>query len=473
MSSPPLARASVRSRRGLYGVLAAHAVALTGTRVSAIALPWFVLVSTDSVTKTGVVAFCEMAPYVVVKGLTGPLVDRVGPRRVSIVADVISAAAIGAVPVLHALGLLHFGVLLALVAVVGAFRGPGDSAKEVFLPTVAEDAQVPLERATGLSGTIERLASTVGPGVAGVVVASFGSMNAIALNAVTFLLGAVIIGATVRRGGEPAHDGDVDSYLRRLGEGLSFLRRDKLLRSVVGMVAATNLLDAAMFAVLLPVWARSSGYGAAEIGAIGSAFGALAVCGSLIAAGIAHRLPRRRTYLIGFLLAGAPRFVVLALEVPFVVVLAVMALSGFGAGFINPILGAVFFERVPRHLLGRVNALGDSLAWAGIPFGGLVGAAMIGLVGLAPALLVAGAAYLVATTLPALQPAWAQMDRTRARPSPNSGPADERQREPAAPLASSPPGALDPLAASSTSSASSSASSAGSSSTGSSSTTST
>lgn len=470
MSAPPLARASVRSRRGLYGVLAAHAVALTGTRVSAIALPWFVLVSTDSVTKTGVVAFCEMAPYVVVKGLTGPLVDRVGPRRVSIVADVVSAAAIGAVPLLYALDLLHFGVLLALVAVVGGFRGPGDSAKEVFLPTVAEDAQVPLESATGLSGTIERLASTVGPGVAGVVVASFGPMNAIALNAMTFLLGAVIIGTTVRHEGEPAHDSEVESYLRRLGEGILFLRRDKLLRSVVGMIAATNLLDAAMFAVLLPVWARSSGYGAAEIGAIGSAFGALAVGGSLVAAGIAHRLPRRRTYLIGFLLAGAPRFVVLALDAPFAVVLAVMALSGFGAGFINPILGAVFFERIPRHLLGRVNALGDSLAWAGIPFGGLAGAAMIGLLGLAPALLVAGAAYLVATTLPALQPAWAQMDRTRARPSRASAPTDERQPEPVAPRAPSPSGESESPAASSASSA---ASSSGSSSTGSSSTTST
>lgn len=409
-----------RSRRGLYGVLAAHAVALTGTRVSAIALPLFVLLSTGSATKTGIVAFCEMAPYVVVKGLTGPLVDRVGPRPVSIVADIVSAVAIAAIPVLSALGLLHFGALLALVAVVGAFRGPGDSAKEVFLPAVAEDARVPLERVTGLSGTIERLASTVGPGIAGVVVAAFGPMNAIALNAATFALGAVIIAATVRPQVAPGHDEDVGSYLHRLGEGFAFLRRDRLLRAVVGMIAATNLLDAAMFAVLLPVWAVSNGYGAAEIGAIGSAFGALAVGGSLVAAAVAHRLPRRRTYLVGFLLAGAPRFVVLALDVPFPVVLAVMAVSGFGAGFINPIVGAVFFERVPRHMLGRVNALADSVAWSGIPFGGLAGAAMIGLVGLSPALLVAGAAYLVATTLPALQPAWAHMDEHRSRGARNS-----------------------------------------------------
>jgi len=151
-----------RSRRGLYGVLTAHAVALTGTRVSAIAIPWFVLVSTGSAAQTGLVAFCEFAPYVVAKALTGPMVDRVGPRRVSIVADVVSALAVGFIPLLYALELLSFPVLLGLVAVVGAFRGPGDSAKEVFVPIVAEEARMPLERATGLAGTIERLASTTG-----------------------------------------------------------------------------------------------------------------------------------------------------------------------------------------------------------------------------------------------------------------------------------------------------------------------
>lgn len=94
------------------------AVSLTGTRVSAVALPWFVLVTTGSATQTGLVAFFEMAPYVVVEALTGPLVDRVGPRTVSWSTDLASATA-AAVPLLHALHLLSFPLLLALVAVIG------------------------------------------------------------------------------------------------------------------------------------------------------------------------------------------------------------------------------------------------------------------------------------------------------------------------------------------------------------------
>lgn len=139
-----------RSLRPLTGVLAAMAVSLTGTRISAVALPWFVLVTTGSATRTGLVAFCEMAPYVVVKAFTGPLVDRTGPRAVSWSTDLVSATAAAAVPLFHALHLLSFPLLLALVAVIGAARGPGDLAKEVMVPEAAERGGVPLERATGL-----------------------------------------------------------------------------------------------------------------------------------------------------------------------------------------------------------------------------------------------------------------------------------------------------------------------------------
>ncbi|GAA1278893.1 hypothetical protein GCM10009677_36600 [Sphaerisporangium rubeum] len=138
------------SSRPMAGLLAAMAVSLTGTRVSAIALPWLVLTTTGSTAQTGLVAFAKMAPYVLVKGLTGPLVDRVGPRHVSWIGDVVSTAAAGAVVLLYALGSLPLGALLALVAVVGAARGPGDLAKEVMVPEAAERVRVPLERATGL-----------------------------------------------------------------------------------------------------------------------------------------------------------------------------------------------------------------------------------------------------------------------------------------------------------------------------------
>ncbi|MYX16949.1 MFS transporter [Streptomyces sp. SID8374] len=429
-----------RSLRPLGGVLAAIAVSLTGTRISLVALPWFVLVTTGSATRTGLVAFCEMTPYVLVKAFSGPLVDRTGPRAVSWTADLASAAAAASIPLLHALDLLSFPVLLGLVAAIGAARGPGDLAKEVMVPEAAERGGIPLERATGLSGVVERLAATVGPVVGGALVALLGPLTGLALNAGCFALGSVIVAVALPRGmGRPAPDAPTPSegtepgYWRRFGEGFTFLRGEPLLLAVIVMVGITNFLDAAMSTLLMPVWARESGNGPTAIGLIGSVMGAAAVAGSLIAATAAHRMRRRVAFLGGFLLAGAPRFLVLAADAPLGVVLAVFAVSGFGAGFINPVLGAVLIERVPRRMLGRVNALGDSLSWSGIPLGGLLAGAAVTAVGLTPVLLVCGAAYFLTTNLAGLRPEWREMDRPGPSRDGGSSPSVRRAAGPSRP----------------------------------------
>ena len=404
---------TTRDRRPLYGVLTSFAISLTGTRVAGIALPWFVLVMTDSPSETGLLALCEMAPYVISKALGGPVVDAVGPRRVSITLDCVSACVIGLVPLLWALGVFSLPVLFVVAGVFGAVRGPGDSAKEIFIPDIAERAQLPLPRVTGLAGSIERLAGTVGPAVAGALVALVGPVPSLAVTSATALASAQCNGLSTRHlhlPVEPDPAPDEGGYLARLRGGFAFLVRDRLLRGVVLMIACTNFLDAALSGVLVPVWAKSSGAGPAGIGLLGSAVGITALVGSLCATVVAERLPRQLVYLVGYLVGGAPRFIVLALGLPFPVVVAVWVVSGFGLGFLNPIFGALFFERVPKHLLGRVNALGDAMAWSLIPFGGIAGAAAVLAVGLSPALLLAGFGYLVTTALPGFRPEWKEMD---------------------------------------------------------------
>ncbi|MBO0846618.1 MAG: MFS transporter, partial [Nocardioides sp.] len=123
-------------RLPLYGWLTAEAISLLGTRVSMIAIPWLVLTTTGSATRTGLVAFAEITPMVLMKAFGGPLVDRVGPRRMAITADTLSFLVVGLIPVLHHSGALGFPVLLTLVAVAGALRGPGDAAGTALLPAL-------------------------------------------------------------------------------------------------------------------------------------------------------------------------------------------------------------------------------------------------------------------------------------------------------------------------------------------------
>ena len=96
-----------------------------------------------------------------------------------------------------------------------------------------------------------------------------------------------------------------------------------------------------------------------------------------MAAWAAERLPRFQVYLWAFLITGLPRFVLLALGVPWWMVLASCLVGGFASGFLNPILGAVIYERVPDAVMGRVTTINSALCWSLMPFGGLLGGVLV------------------------------------------------------------------------------------------------
>jgi MFS family permease len=408
-------------RGPLYGWLAADAVSLTGTRISMIAIPWFVLTTTGSPTQTGIVAAVEITPLVVLKALGGPLIDRAGPRRIALACDALSVLVVGAIPLLHHLGLLTFPILLVLVALAGSLRGPGDAGKSAMVPAIARAAGVPLERVTGLAGAVERTATMVGAAAAGALVALVGPADALYVDAASFLLSGLALGlTTVGLGTAVAREASAPaaSYVRELYEGWDFLRREPVLVAICAMVAVTNLIDQAWAVVMTPVWAQESGAGVAAVGLLFAVMSGASILGALVAARWGERLPRFRTYVLAFLVAGAPRFVVMALDSPLWTVLVVTAVAGAASGFLNPVLGAVIFERIPEPLLGRVSALNTAICWSLMPLGGVLGGLAVTGLGLSPALLVAGAAYLLATMAPVRSRSFRAMDeRPAAEPA--------------------------------------------------------
>jgi MFS family permease len=92
--------------------------------------------------------------------------------------------------------------------------------------------------------------------------------------------------------------------------------------------------------------------------------------------------------------------VIFAIDAPLTATIVVLVIGGFASGFINPILGAVMFERIPPALTGRVSALFNALCWTLIPLGGLAGGLLITLIGLPSAFACFGVGYLAITLLP-------------------------------------------------------------------------
>ncbi|OAV52245.1 MFS transporter permease [Rhizobium sp. WYCCWR10014] len=413
-------------RRGgpFLALAAAETFSLSGTRLSTIAIPWLVLSTTGSPVLTGLTAMMEMLPYVIAKALGGPLIDRAGAKSIAIICDTASVLVVALVPLLDLFGMLGMQVLLPLVFAMGVLRGPSDAAKQAMVPDIATLANVPLERVTGVASAIERLASTAGAAGAGALIGLIGPGQALLVNAATFAAAALIVAAGIpgtRRAPAPeTRPVERASYLEDLREGWRFLRGDAVLVSIVAMVAVTNLFDQAYHAVLLPVWTRDAGHGPELLGAMFAAFAGASIAGAAIAAAIGERMPRLMVYTVAFLLTGFPRFLVPALDAPIGLVFATLAIAGFASGFLNPILSAVIFERIPKPLTGRVTALNTALCFALIPFGGLAGGALISALGLAAALFLMGIAYLAATLAPLALKSFRGFDRASPEASSSS-----------------------------------------------------
>lgn len=397
-------------RRPLVGLLAGFAITTLGTRMTAVALPWFVLVSTGSVTRAGLVAFAEMTPYVLVGAIGGPWVDRVGAVRAAVAGNLLAALAVGAVPVLHAAGMLPFGALVGAVAVAGGAGGVAGSALRVLVPATGTLAGTPLERVAGLFDGLGRLALLLGAPVAGVLLVVAGAPAVLAVDAVTFAGCAVVLAATVPGSVQPRRAAG-STYLAELRVGFRWLLGQRLVLGICLVTLVTNLIDQAWATVLLPAWVRDEQGDPAALGAVFTALAVGLVTGNALVTWLGPRLPRRRTFAWALLVGGSPHVLVLGLSDSVPLVLAVSAASGFGAGALNPILGAVEYELVPPELRARVLPAINSLSWAGIPLGGLLGGWLAGTVGLAAALVGCGVVYLLVTLAPFVFPAWAGMER--------------------------------------------------------------
>ncbi|MFJ8018282.1 MFS transporter [Streptomyces sp. NPDC096339] len=419
------------SRRPFTAVLAANTISIAGSSLTLIGVPWFVLQTTGSAGRAGVVAFCATLPIIVAALVGGPVIDRLGRRRVSAASDVICGLAVGAIPLLHHAGVLEFWMLCALMALGGLVHTPGMTARHVLLPNLAEHAGTTMARAASLYDAVSRGARMIGAALAGVLIAAFGAETVLLLDAATFGASALLVFAFLRGvpAAEPQRSAEKVSfavYRTELAEGWIFLTRSRLLLGITVMVMMTNGLDQGWSSVLLPVHARDALGGATAMGLLVALFGGSALLGALLYGVWGERFPRRTVFAAAFLASGATRYVVAAFTDTTLPLAVTMALAGLGAGMLNPILSTVMYEQVPERLRSRVSGVTTAGCELTMPVGGLAAGLLVDGFGAARALLVFGGVYLLTTLAPLVFPAWRAMEpgyplsRTERSPLPGS-----------------------------------------------------
>jgi MFS family permease len=384
---PPAATAPAVRQIPFDALILADAVSLTGNAMAQLAVPWFVLETTGSVARTGIVAFFGLLPTVLAALLGGAVVDRLGHRRASLTADAASMVAVGMIPLLHAAGLLGFWLLLSLVFLGAVLDAPGAVARAALLPTLAERAGFRLERANAVHEVIESGAQLAGPVVAGLLIAWVGPGDVLWVNAATFAVSALLVGGLVPAVGPETRGCNEGRYVEDLMQGVRFVFRDPPIRSIFVSAVALNLLISPLFSVVLPVLMAAYGNGnAVGLGSVIGAFGGGSVVGASVFGAVAHRLPRRATFLTGVCAIGAAIGVV-ALLPPLPVMVGVMLVGGMISGPNGPLVATVLQERTPPALRGRVFGATAAVGFAGAPLGVLAAGYLLEAVGVQATLL--------------------------------------------------------------------------------------
>jgi MFS family permease len=277
-----------------------------GTLLAAIALAIDVKDRTNSGLWVGAVLIVEFLPTIVVGLMLGPLLDRLDRRSLMVGADLLRAAVFCALPFTSSAAEI---VVLALVAglATGFFR----PAVYAGVPNLVPEEQLP--EANALLQTVENVSWAVGPLLGGVLTAAAGPHAAYWINAVSFLVSAVLVARIPKRLLQ-SKTALTRGHWRDLADGfVAVVRSRPLLAVLIGWGIASLGIGAIsvseVFLAKNTLHAGDFGYGLLY-GGIGTGL----VIGSWWSSTVVERLGTARAY------AGA---------------LVVMAI-GFGAGAASP-----------------------------------------------------------------------------------------------------------------------------------------
>ncbi|MGE0817962.1 MAG: MFS transporter [Candidatus Nanopelagicales bacterium] len=381
----------------------------TANGITMVAFPWLVLETTGDASLTAVIAAVTALPLLVSMLFAGTIVDMVGRRAVSVVADLLSLTSVALVPILAATVGLDFGVLLAVAALGAVFDPAGLTSRETMLPEAARHAGLALPRANGIHESAYGFAYLLGPGIGGVLIGVLGTTATFWVTAGVFAISALAMATTrMPGGGRPARTQRPQGLWRSTREGLGFLWRDKVLRS---MAILTSLLVGVWLpveGVVLPVIFNEIDQ-PARLGFLITAMSAGGVVGALGYAAVGHRFRRRPAFVLSLILTAIP-VLGMAFLPSYAVMLVLSVLTGVFFGAINPITNLAMQNRTPEALRGRVVGVMGSAAYAAGPLGYLLAGPLVQAWGPQPVFLLMTSLLLVVSVATAFLPVLRHLD---------------------------------------------------------------
>ncbi len=356
-----------------------------GTWLQSAAMAWLVLQLTHSAFDVGLLAFWQFGPYALLGLFGGALTDQMDHRNTLIFTQVALALCSGIIAVLTLTNVVTLWEAYAIAAIRGLALVLNNPSRQAFIFQMVGRDELP--NAIALNSSVANATRILGPGIGGILIASFGVGVCFAIDAVSYV--AVIIALLLMHVDEllSQERGRRMTMWTSVGEGLRYVRQTPPLAVALTMFTFIAVV-CINFSVLLPFVASDTLHAGAEVfGLITACFGAGALVGALISASIGRvSWPVLLMSAAGFGLGEvllAPQHTVLG------VVLLLVA-TGIFYTIYTSTTNALVQLSAPPYLQGRVAGLYTYIFAGSSPLGALIAGGLAAKSGTELAFLVAG-----------------------------------------------------------------------------------
>jgi predicted MFS family arabinose efflux permease len=408
-----VSRTELFSQRGLVALLAAEVVSTTGSQMTWLALPWFVLVTTGSATKTSFVMAAELAGLALLGLPGGRVLGRLGARRTMIFCDAARAPVMLVIPLLHWSGGLSFPVLLAVAFALGSLSAPYFAAQKVIVPELLGEGEQEVSEANALFQAATRTTMLAGPVLGGLLIGVIGATSVLLVDAGSYVVSVLLVAAFVPKR-PPAEQAPEHRQIRA---GVRFLARDPLLRVWWPAFALGDAAWTAFFVTVPVLVLARFGHDPEIAGWLFASFGVGAVIGNAVSFRFLTRRFDGLAIFSTFIVLQVLPLWLFWLTLPALGMSAILLVSGMGNGLVNPSLHSISTLRIPAPMRPTVMTT-VMVLWALVnPLGLFVAGPILDAFGTTP-VLVGFAALQTLTMGAATIVAVRERGRQRAEPAP-------------------------------------------------------
>ncbi|NJC72338.1 MFS transporter [Planosporangium thailandense] len=351
----------------------AAAVSNLGDGVTMAAGPLLVASVTDNPALVAGAVFAQQLPWLLFALVSGAYVDRLDRRRLVVAVNLLRAAALIALTIAIATGIVTVVVIYAVFFLLGAGETVADTAVGALLPAI-----VAPEKLTGANARLSAT-FTIGNQFAGKPLGAWlfavSAAAPFGLDAVTFALSAMLV-ARIRP--VPAPEVRPRTRLRSdIADGLRWLWRHRLLRTLAVSMGLANIAFCAAFAVFVLYARQRLGLPDVGYGVLLTTFAVGGLVGTTVAARLAAAFGATAVLRAGLVVEVATHLTLAVTTTPLVAA-AVLVVFGIHTMVWGVVVATIRQRVVPAHLLGRVGSVYALLDLGGAALGSLLGGLLAG-----------------------------------------------------------------------------------------------